>query len=212
MDDDSRERRLGAGQDGRVHRLVFGVGGGRGTGGQSDAGQEDGVEGADGEADGKTTGGAGRTVNVEQGSIAITTSINTAASLHACMLQIQIIPSTRPSLSSRARRAVRIFDHGALDVLERELALEFGFEQGHGGDELRAGLLQDRLRRDAAVGLDLEQKVRVERVRDFVAREEDLGHREQLSGDRVVCWVSHDDGGRGIERTRESCWRGYGPA
>ena len=111
-------------------------------------------------------------------------------------LQIQIVSSTRPSLSSRTCRAIRIFDHGALDVLERELPLEFGFEQGHGGDELCASLLEDRLRCDAAVGLDLEQKVRVERVRDFVAREEDLWHREQLSGDCVVCGENHKIAGQ----------------
>ncbi len=37
------------------------------------------------------------------------------------------------------------------------------------------------MRRDSSIGLDFDEEVRVERVRDFVTGEEDLRHREELA-------------------------------
>jgi hypothetical protein len=52
-------------------------------------------------------------------------------------------------------------------------------------DQFRARRLQHGGRRDAAVGLDLDEEVGLERVRDLVAGEEHLRRREQLGAEHV---------------------------
>lgn len=113
-------------------------------------------------------------------------------------LNIQIIPPGSPSLSLPTPRTstirIHLFAHPvpsqasakstnttrcgtirtALDILIRELSFELCLEGGEGADELCAGLFEGVGGGDGAVGLELDEEVGVERVGDFVAREEDL--------------------------------------
>lgn len=56
---------------------------------------------------------------------------------------------------------------------------------GKGTDELRTGLFEGVGGGDGAVGLEFDEEVGVEGVRDFVACEEDLGGLEELAGQRT---------------------------
>lgn len=59
-------------------------------------------------------------------------------------------------------------------------------EGSEGADELCAGLFEGIGGGDGAVGLELDEEVGVERVGDFVAREEDLWGLEELAVDDVL--------------------------
>ena len=94
-------------------------------------------------------------------------------------LKVQIIsPSVPSARSRRSPDAIRVLQRAAryarsrrstnLNILERKLALELGFELGHETDELRAGLFEDGLRSDGSISLDFDKEVGLERVRDFV--------------------------------------------
>ena len=67
------------------------------------------------------------------------------------------------------------------DVLVHELALEFCFKSGDRANELCARLLEQRLGRDGAVSLNLDEEVWLQGMWDFVPRKEDLRHGEELA-------------------------------
>ena len=78
--------------------------------------------------------------------------------------------------------AVCIFCRDALDVLERELTLEFGLERGQRADQFGASLLEGSSWCDRPIRLNFHQKIWVERVRDLVASEKYLWHGKELAG------------------------------
>ena len=99
--------------------------------------------------------------------------------------KIDIRPSALPLRAAR-RHAIRVLLRcAALDGVHRELTLELALERREQTDEVRARLLEDRGGCDAAVRLDLQEEVRLERVGDLVAREEDGGVAEELSAERA---------------------------
>ena len=56
------------------------------------------------------------------------------------------------------------------------------FQRCNHPNETGTRLFQDSFWRDAPVGLNLQQKMWLKRMGDFVTCEEDFGHVQQLSG------------------------------
>jgi len=105
-------------------------------------------------------------------------------------LKVQVVSASSPATSGTTSSPIRIFVRRstsrcttscAFDILVGELTLELDFERGHGSDQLRTRLLQDGFWSYSAVGLDLNNEIGVERMRDFITSEENLGHREELA-------------------------------
>lgn len=69
----------------------------------------------------------------------------------------------------------------AICVPERELSFELGFQRGKRADKLRACLFEQCGGGDGPVSLNLDEEVRLQRVWDLVASEEDLRHGEKLA-------------------------------
>ena len=97
------------------------------------------------------------------------------------LAQVDVRPAALP-LRAGGRDAIRVLLHAALDVVHRKLALKLALERRDHADEVCARLLEDRGGRDAAVRLDLQEEVWLERVRDLVAGEEDARVPKELSG------------------------------
>lgn len=102
-----------------------------------------------------------------------------------------------PRLGSRGVRAARsVCEEGrGQDVAQTRSGTksEKRRDRSHSPNQLRARGLQDGLRRRGAVRLDLDEKVGVQGVGDFVPCEEDLGHGEELA---IGAWVSVQCGRR----------------
>jgi hypothetical protein len=85
-------------------------------------------------------------------------------------LKVQVILTTWPNIVRVAACAVRTF-LGGIRISERKFSLELCLKRGKSADEFRASLLEKRSRRDGAVGLNLDEEIGLEGMRDFVASE-----------------------------------------
>jgi hypothetical protein len=100
----------------------------------------------------------------------------------------------------RGRSAVRVFCRDAFNVLEGELALEFGLERGQGADQLSASLLEGSSWCNCSIRLNFHQKIWVERVRDLVASEKNLWHGKELAKENKRGHAGEGSNSR-VERT-----------
>lgn len=82
---------------------------------------------------------------------------------------------------TRSRSAICVLCGDALDVLERELTLEFGLERGQRTDQFGASLLEGSSWCDRPIRLNFHQKIWMQRVRDLVASEKNLWHGKELA-------------------------------
>lgn len=94
-------------------------------------------------------------------------------------LEVDVVPRSRHGII--ARRQGGILSLAEANVLVHELALEFRLECRKRTDEFCTCLLEKGGRCDSAIRLDLDEEIWLERVWYFVAREENLWHRKQLS-------------------------------